>query len=114
MTAPFHAFAARRQRRPRKRDEASVNLAYLSRVFEELARQPGKIAQVRANLDEYRQQRFLPRGFIRAIERCEWVLDLGEDIELLQRAVFEDSDTGRRLRQYPLLFKGICGAKDKP
>ena len=107
MTAPFHSFPSRRPRRARQRPANSQNMDYLRRVFAVLKREPDKIARVKQNIAEYQQQTFLPKGFIKAIERCEWVLDLGDNVDMLERAVFEDSDTGKRLRRYPLLFKGI-------
>jgi hypothetical protein len=57
----------------------------------------------------YKQQMHLKRGFLRAIERLEWVIHASKDIEQFEKSILADDYIGEVIRRYPLLFKGIKG-----
>ncbi len=80
---------------------------HIERVVEALKQQPHKVALIKDNLEYYRQQPHLKRGFLLAIERFDWVFAAHEDIDSLCAQLLSDDYIGRRLRRYPLLFKGV-------
>lgn len=93
-----------RPRAPRKNNQHSL---FISNVVQQLRENPSKIAIIKRNLEEYRQQRFLKRGFLIAIERFDWVFEASDDIEDICQQMLANDYIGNRLRRYPLLFKGI-------
>ena len=93
-----------RSRAPRKNNQHSL---FISNVVQQLRENPSKIAIIKRNLEEYRQQRFLKRGFLIAIERFDWVFEASDDIEDICQQMLANDYIGNRLRRYPLLFKGI-------
>ena len=107
MSRAYHPFASKRNRTERKRGSRKVTSHYLQQVFAELHRQPEKLQLIAQNMQHYKQQIYLKRGFLKAIERLEWIFDEQPSVELVEELVFEDSYSGQRLRSYPLLFKGI-------
>ncbi|MBB1368892.1 hypothetical protein H5154_21370 [Pseudoalteromonas sp. SR44-5] len=80
---------------------------FIAKVVQQLRDDESKLAIIKGNLEEYRQQRFLKRGFLTAIERFDWVFEASDDIEDICQQILADDYIGQRLRRYPLLFKGI-------
>ena len=52
-------------------------------------------------------QQFLKRGFLLAIERFDWVFEASNDVEQICAQILADDYIGKRLRRYPLLYKGV-------
>ena len=82
---------------------------YIQEVLSALKSNPEKIEILARNCDEYKQQMHLKRGFLRAIERLEWVIHASKDIEQFEKSILADDYIGEVIRRYPLLFKGIKG-----
>ncbi|MFY8275187.1 hypothetical protein AAEU32_13760 [Pseudoalteromonas sp. SSDWG2] len=80
---------------------------YIEKVVDALRNDPTKLSIIRANLQHYRQQPFLKRGFLTAIERFDWVFAAHQDVEQICSQILSDDYIGKRLRRYPLLFKGV-------
>ncbi|KTF16750.1 hypothetical protein [Pseudoalteromonas sp. H105] len=80
---------------------------FIHQVIENLKADPRKLDTIRRNLDEYRQQQFLKRGFLLAIERFDWVFEATNDVDQICEQIMADDYIGNRLRRYPLLFKGV-------
>ncbi|AUJ71988.1 hypothetical protein [Pseudoalteromonas sp. NC201] len=95
----------RRVRRPHP--ESKQTRAYVSKVVEALRGNPSKLKIIKQNCDEFRQQRFLKRGLLLAIERFDWVFAVDDDVERICQQILADDYIGKRLRRYPLLFKGV-------
>lgn len=93
----------------RQRSSACYNkhTDFISKVVSSLRADPCKLGIITSNLDEYRKQRFLKKGFLTAIERFDWVFEASDDIEDICQQILADDYIGNRLRRYPLLFKGI-------
>ncbi|WP_419148819.1 hypothetical protein [Pseudoalteromonas 'SMAR'] len=95
----------RRPRRPRA--ESKQTRHYIDRVITELLQQPHKLSIIKANCEYYRQQSYLKRGFLLAIERFDWVFAVDDDVERICQQILADDYIGKRLRRYPLLYKGV-------
>ncbi|CAM3782302.1 MULTISPECIES: hypothetical protein [Pseudoalteromonas] len=94
-----------RKKRPQGAD--NQHSLFIAHVVQQLRAQPSKVNIIKRNLEEYRQQRFLKRGFLTAIERFDWVFEASDNIEDICQQILADDYIGKRLRRYPLLFKGI-------
>ncbi|MBQ4800634.1 hypothetical protein J8L73_16090 [Pseudoalteromonas sp. MMG006] len=94
-------------RRLRKRTTNKQTTSFINLVINELMSHPEKLEIVRKNLDEYRQQTHLKRGFLLAIERFDWVFEASNDVDFICQQILADDYIGNRLRRYPLLFKGV-------
>ena len=114
MSKAYHPFTAARARPERKQGANKTTERYLQQVFAELEQSPEKIAIIGRNMQYYKQQRYLKRGFLRAIERLEWLFETEPSVDLVKQVVFEDSYSGKKLRSYPLLFKGIIEVDSQP
>ena len=79
----------------------------MERVVAELKQHPHKVGIIKENLAYYRQQPYLKRGFLTAIERFDWVFACDQSIDALCDQLLSDDYIGKRLRRYPLLFKGV-------
>ncbi|OHU85388.1 MULTISPECIES: hypothetical protein [Pseudoalteromonas] len=95
-----------RARRPTKRDD-SRHKAFIIAALNELKTHPNKLTIIKQNCQLYKQQPHLKRGFLTAIERCEWVLEVDDDIDRIIAQILAEDYIGNRLRRYPLLFKGV-------
>ncbi|MEJ6474724.1 hypothetical protein [Pseudoalteromonas piscicida] len=95
----------RRVRRPRP--ESKQTRAYIEKVVATLRAEPSKLNIIKQNCENYRQQSFLKRGFLLAIERFDWVFAVDNDVERIVQQILADDYIGKRLRRYPLLFKGV-------
>ncbi|KPH62499.1 hypothetical protein ADS77_12420 [Pseudoalteromonas porphyrae] len=93
-----------RRARPKNNSKGTV---FINHVIERLREDPSKLNIIRKNLDEYRQQRFLKRGFLLAIERFDWVFEASNNVDDICEQILADDYIGNRLRRYPLLFKGV-------
>ncbi|MCQ8878432.1 hypothetical protein NQT69_10515 [Pseudoalteromonas shioyasakiensis] len=91
----------------RRRTTPTRNTLFINRVIAALQADPSKLAIIRNNLNEYRQQPFLKRGFLIAIERFDWVFEATDDVQQICEQIMADDYIGNRLRRYPLLFKGV-------
>lgn len=76
-------------------------------ALDELQKHPEKIAIVRSNIEVFRSQRFLKRGFLNALERMLWVFDAHDDVNLICQSILADNYIGGAIRKYPLIFKGV-------
>ena len=76
----------------------------------ELQAHPEKLEIIRRNLNEYREQTHLKRGFLLAIERFDWVFEASNDVNFICQQILADDYIGNRLRRYPLLFKGVINS----
>lgn len=92
-----------RKQRPTSRRHS----LFINQVVDILKADPSKLNIIRRNLDEYRQQQFLKRGFLLAIERFDWVFEATNDVDQICEQIMADDYIGNRLRRYPLLFKGV-------
>ncbi|WP_256096683.1 hypothetical protein [Pseudoalteromonas luteoviolacea] len=101
----------RKTRRRQKRDNNTCE-DYIYKVIAELQNSPNKITTLNENCEFYQQQRFLKKGFQRAIEHMQWVLAVDDDIARICNQIMADDYIGIRLRKYPLLFKGIIQNTD--
>lgn len=90
-----------------RRTTPTRNAAFINQVIAALQADPSKLAIIRNNLNEYRQQQFLKRGFLLAIERFDWVFEATDDVQQICDQIMADDYIGNRLRRYPLLFKGV-------
>ncbi|XQF91709.1 hypothetical protein ACOBV8_19690 (plasmid) [Pseudoalteromonas espejiana] len=101
-------------RRLRKRTTNSLNSLIYNKVLVTRAKtNPEKLAIIRNNLNEYRAQTHLKRGFLLAIERFDWVFEASNDVDFICQQIVADDYIGNRLRRYPLLFKGVVTTFDK-
>lgn len=91
----------------RAKPESKQQIAFINSVVSELKNNPSKLQIIRGNLDYYRQQRFLKRGFLLAIERFDWVFEATDNIDEICAQILAQDYIGQRLRRYPLLFKGV-------
>ena len=78
-----------------------------SNFINELKNNPDKLDIIRDNLSYYREQQFLKRGFLLAIERFDWVFEASNDVDQICAQILADDYIGKRLRRYPLLYKGV-------
>ncbi|KPZ58478.1 hypothetical protein CWC16_01250 [Pseudoalteromonas sp. S3776] len=97
-------------RRIRKRTTNKQTTSFINQVIAELQAHPEKLDIVRQNLDEYREQTYLKRGFLLAIERFDWVFEASNDVNFICQQILADDYIGNRLRRYPLLFKGVINS----
>lgn len=81
--------------------------AYIAAALDELQKHPEKIDIVRNNIEVFRTQRFLKRGFLNALERMVWIFDAHDDVGLICQSVMSDNYIGNAIRKYPLIFKGV-------
>ncbi|MFK3863276.1 hypothetical protein [Pseudoalteromonas rhizosphaerae] len=93
--------------RIRPANKQNQHTDFIAKVVQQLRDDESKLAIIKSNLEEYRQQRFLKRGFLTAIERFDWVFEASDNIEDICQQILADDYIGQRLRRYPLLFKGI-------
>lgn len=91
----------------RTRQTYNQHGAFIDKVVQQLRADPSKLNIIKRNLTEYRQQRFLKRGFLLAIERFDWVFAASHDINDVCEQILADDYIGKRLRRFPLLFQGI-------
>ena len=91
----------------RVKAESKQQQVFINQVINELKSNPGKLDIIRENLSYYREQQFLKRGFLLAIERFDWVFEASNDVEQICAQILADDYIGKRLRRYPLLYKGI-------
>jgi len=91
----------------RQRPTLRRHSLFINQVVDNLKADPSKLNIIRNNLDEYRQQQFLKRGFLLAIERFDWVFEASNDVNQICEQILADDYIGNRLRRYPLLFKGV-------
>lgn len=94
-------------RKVRKRSDSKLNTAFINQVIAALKSDPSKLAVIQENLEQYRSQRHLKRGFLLAIERFDWVFEASDDVNFICEQILADDYIGNRLRRYPLLFKGV-------
>jgi len=94
-------------RRIRKRTTNKQTTTFINQVITELQAHPEKLEIIRRNLNEYREQTHLKRGFLLAIERFDWVFEASNDVNFICQQILADDYIGNRLRRYPLLFKGV-------
>ncbi|ASM52213.1 hypothetical protein PESP_b0687 [Pseudoalteromonas espejiana DSM 9414] len=100
-------------RRLRKRTTNKQTTSFITSVINELKANPEKLAIIRNNLNEYRAQTHLKRGFLLAIERFDWVFEASNEVDFICQQILADDYIGNRLRRYPLLFKGVVTTFDK-
>ncbi|BBN83959.1 hypothetical protein PA25_39440 [Pseudoalteromonas sp. A25] len=81
--------------------------AFIHAALEELRQNPKKLSIVKQNCLAFKQQPFLKRGLLVAVERFEWVFEVDDDIERVIAQVLAEDYIGNRIRRYPLLFKGV-------
>ncbi len=91
----------------RVKTESKQQQVFINQVISELKNNPDKLDIIRNNLSYYRQQQFLKRGFLLAIERFDWVFEASNDVEQICTQILADDYIGKRLRRYPLLYKGV-------
>lgn len=96
---------SRRVRSTRKQNPKLVH--YFVSVTEELRHHPKKLEIVRQNLAYYQSQSYLKSGFLKALERMEWVFEANLSIEQICQQIMADDYIGNRIRRYPLIFKGV-------
>ncbi|AQP98461.1 hypothetical protein B0W48_00830 [Pseudoalteromonas aliena] len=94
-------------RKIRNRPTSKLNTTFINQVVEELRADPSKISIIQNNLEQYRSQTHLKRGFLLAIERFDWVFEASTDINFICQQILADDYIGNRLKRYPLLFKGV-------
>ncbi|MBH0011804.1 hypothetical protein I6F48_04740 [Pseudoalteromonas sp. SWYJ118] len=94
-------------RKCRHRPTSKLNTTFINQVVEELRADPSKVSIIQENLEQYRAQTHLKRGFLLAIERFDWVFEASKDIDFICQQILADDYIGNRLRRYPLLFKGV-------
>ncbi|MEG3757706.1 hypothetical protein V5096_07070 [Pseudoalteromonas carrageenovora] len=94
-------------RKVRKRSDSKLNTSFINQVIAALKSDPAKLAIIRKNLEYYRNQHHLKRGFLLAIERFDWVFEASDDVNFICDQILADDYIGNRLRRYPLLFKGV-------
>ena len=94
-------------RKVRKRSDSKLNKAFINQVIAALKSDPSKLTIIQKNLEQYRDQRHLKRGFLLAIERFDWVFEASDDVNFICDQILADDYIGNRLRRYPLLFKGV-------
>jgi len=99
-------------RKRRHRPTSKLNTTFINQVVEELRANPSKVSIIKRNLELYRSQAHLKRGFLLAIERFDWVFEASEDIDFICQQILADDYIGNRLRRYPLLFKGLINTLD--
>jgi hypothetical protein len=94
-------------RNRKKRPINKKHLNYIASVIEELNSHPEKLNIIKENCDRYKQQIYLKKGLLLAIERFEWVFEVDDDVERICVQIMADDYIGNRIRRYPLLFKGV-------
>ncbi|TQF67449.1 hypothetical protein FLM44_19890 [Pseudoalteromonas luteoviolacea] len=95
------------ERRNSPRRPRDTSTQYLEQVVLTLRSEPHKISVIKSNCDYYQKQRFLKKGFQRAVEHMQWVLAVDDDVDRICKQIMSDDYIGTRLRKYPLLFKGV-------
>ncbi|KPV96259.1 hypothetical protein AN214_01605 [Pseudoalteromonas sp. P1-9] len=93
--------------RPRKEKQHPQQLQYLKAVIAALQADPEKLNIVKQNIAHYQNQAFLKRGFLRALERMEWLFEANLTIDEFCQQIMADDYIGNRIRRYPLIFKGV-------
>lgn len=89
------------------------NLAFFESVIDELKKHPEKKNIVKQNIQEYKQQIYLKRGFLKALERVEWVFDGNQDIDSICEQIMAHDYIGNRIRRYPLIFKNVLDTSEQ-
>ncbi|MCF2856041.1 hypothetical protein L1286_01030 [Pseudoalteromonas sp. SMS1] len=95
------------ERRNRVCRTDSASTQYLEKVIAVLKAEPHKISILKRNCEYYQKQQFLKKGFQRAIEHMQWLLAVDDDVERICNHIMAEDYIGNKLRQYPLLFKGV-------
>ncbi|MBD1583880.1 hypothetical protein [Pseudoalteromonas sp. S16_S37] len=98
----------RRHNRQKKNGGDSRGLQFIYAALEELKANPHKLDIVKSNCNAFKQQPFLKKGLLLAVERFEWVFEVDDNIERIIAQVLADDYIGKRIRRYPLLFKGVA------
>ena len=96
-----------RTRRQRKEKHYPQNQQYLQSVIEALKANPEKINIVKTNVADYQNQQYLKKGFLRALERMEWLFEANLTIDEFCQQILAEDYIGIRIRRYPLIFKGV-------
>ena len=95
------------RKRIRNRPTPARLQQHIEAVVAELRQNPDKLEIVKANIEHFKTQRHLKRGFLIAIDRFDWVFEAHTDINKICDHILADDYIGKRLRRYPLLFKGV-------
>ncbi|WP_440056518.1 hypothetical protein ACSLBF_20650 (plasmid) [Pseudoalteromonas sp. T1lg65] len=103
----YYPFSNRGRKNNRVRPESEHSKRFITQVVARLKDDPSKLNIIRNNLSYYKQQRFLKRGFLIAVDRFEWVFEVDQDVNRICEQLLADDYIGKRLRRYPLLFKGV-------
>ncbi|CAH9062408.1 hypothetical protein PSECIP111951_03665 [Pseudoalteromonas holothuriae] len=85
----------------------SRDFEFIIAALNELKVHPEKLEIIKTNCAEFKQQPYLKRGLLLAVERFEWVFAIDDDVQRIAKQVLADDYIGNRLRRYPLLFKGV-------
>ncbi|RUO33510.1 hypothetical protein [Aliidiomarina sanyensis] len=113
MSQTRYDFIRHRSPRPRRqRHTATSTLQYIERALACLQAQPEKISVIRDNVTHYEAQPHLPKAARNALKRFQYVLAVTDDPQEIARWILEDSEEGRKFRQFPLLLKGVCDDED--
>ncbi|MEC8327181.1 MAG: hypothetical protein VX100_14025 [Pseudomonadota bacterium] len=93
--------------RPRKEKPHPQQQQYLKSVIAALQAEPEKLNIIKQNIAHYQSQAYLKRGFLRALERMEWLFEANLTIDEFCQQIMADDYIGNRIRRYPLIFKGV-------
>lgn len=93
--------------RRRAKPESKHQQAYIEQVITALKNDPSKLNIIHKNLAYYREQQFLKKGFLLAIERFDWVFEAHKNVDDICAQIMADDYIGKLLRRYPLLYKGV-------
>jgi len=93
--------------RSRNKPEFRRQRDYIEQVVAALKNDPSKLSIIHDNLTYYREQQFLKKGFLLAIERFDWVFEAHKNVDDICAQIMADDYIGKRLRRYPLLYKGV-------
>jgi hypothetical protein len=96
-----------RQFRERRRKSHPTQTEFFITVTQELTAHPRKLDLVRSNIAYYQSQSYLKAGFLKALERMEWVFEANLSCDEICQQILADDYIGNRIRRYPLIFKGV-------
>ncbi|NOU50360.1 hypothetical protein HG263_07370 [Pseudoalteromonas sp. JBTF-M23] len=96
-----------RVKRQKNKECDSRGLQFIHAALEELKANPDKLDIIKNNCNVFKQQPFLKKGLLLAVERFEWVFEVDDNIDRIVAQVLADDYIGKRIRRYPLLFKGV-------
>lgn len=105
-------YRAPRPRRPRSTTPSTQ--AYIQRALDCLQADPQKIAVIRGNVAHYETQTHLPKSARNALKRFQYVLAVTDDPQEIARWILDDTEEGRKFRQFPLLLRGLCDQNEAP